>query len=65
MVGADQAGHSQDCSGYPGEQGFQIPAFAPIVETARGWVEQRWRVDVAFLDEKVVDDNDLMTVDCQ
>jgi hypothetical protein len=63
MVGANQARHSQDCSRYPGEQSFEIPAFGSVVEATRGGTEERRRVDVAFLDEEVVDDDDLMAVD--
>lgn len=65
MVCANQARHSQDCGRYPGEQSFEIPAFGSVVEAPWGWVEERWRVDVAFLDEEVVDDDDLMAVDGQ
>ena len=63
MVSADQSWYSQHCSRYPGEQSFKIPASCSVVETAWGWVEEGWRVDVAFFDEEVVDDDDLMMVD--
>jgi hypothetical protein len=63
MVGANQARHSQDCSRYPGEQSFEIPAFGSVVEAAWRWIEERRRVDVAFFDEEVVDDDDLIAAD--
>jgi hypothetical protein len=63
MVGANQAGDSQDCSGYPSGQSFEIPAFGSVVQTACGWVEQRQCVNVSFFDEEVVDDDDLVTAE--